>query len=69
MVCIAVLLMWIQVFYWLRLFDNTSFYYRLVRETIVDLGYFLIIFITVVLTFANILWIALTKYDIRDENG
>jgi len=33
-----------KVFDWLRLFEKTSFYIRLITETFYDIGYFVIIF-------------------------
>ena len=37
--------MWIKVFDWLRLFEKTSFFIRLITETFADIGYFMIIFL------------------------
>ena len=34
---VAVILMWIKFFYWLRLFTETSFYVRLIKDTILDI--------------------------------
>jgi len=51
------LLMWLRVFYWLRLFTGTSFYMRLIRQTIFDLRFFLFILITFLLMFANVMLI------------
>ena len=45
--------MWIKAFYWLRLFENTSFYVRLIIETMKDIKFFLILFIFILFTFAN----------------
>lgn len=55
---LAVILMWFKVFYWMRLFDSTSFYVKLIRETVYDIRYFLILFIVILLTFANALLVA-----------
>ena len=45
--------MWIKTFYWLRLFESTSFYIRLIIETMKDIKFFLILFILILFTFAN----------------
>jgi len=48
-----VLLMWVKTFYWMRLFTATSFYIRLISETLSDIKYFLILFIFILMTFGN----------------
>ena len=53
----AVVLTWFKSFYWLRLFDSTSFYVRLIIETLFDIKYFIILFIIILLTFGNALYI------------
>ena len=50
-----VILMWIKTFYWLRLFTATSFYIRLIQETLADITYFLILFIFILMTFGTAL--------------
>ena len=57
MAALLVFLMWMKTFYWMRLFGPTSFYVRLIQETIMDIGYFLILFIFILLTFGNTLLI------------
>ena len=52
-----VILVWFKAFYWMRLFSNTGFYVRLIRETVWDIRYFLILFAFILLTFANALLI------------
>jgi hypothetical protein len=47
--------MWMKTFYWMRLFGPTSFYVRLIRETIIDIGYFLILFVFILMAFGNTL--------------
>jgi hypothetical protein len=41
----VILALWFKVFEWLRLFEKTSFYIRLIQETFADIGYFFIIFL------------------------
>ena len=57
MAALGVVLMWFKAFYWLRLFAGTSFYVRLIRDTLYDIRYFLILFILILITFANALLI------------
>ena len=53
----AVVLMWLKAFYWMRIFTPTSFYVRLIVETLYDIRYFLILFVFILMTFANALLI------------
>ena len=54
---LGVVLMWFKAFYWLRIFTGTSFYVRLIRDTLWDIRSFIILFILILLTFANALLI------------
>ena len=54
---LLVFFMWIKTFYWMRLFTSTSFYVRLIKETLFDIRYFLILFIFILMTFGNTLLI------------
>ena len=45
--------MWFKCFYWMRLFSSTSFYIRLIIETLADIKYFLILLIVIFCTFGN----------------
>ena len=60
---VAVILMWIKFFYWLRLFTETSFYVRLIKDTILDIGYFFILYVLILITFANALLILNQRRD------
>lgn len=57
--------MWIKSFYWMRFFTDTSFYVRLIRETLYDIRYFLILFIFILMTFGNTLMVIAEG---RDKN-
>ena len=50
---ILILLVWVKFFYWMRLFTATSFYVRLISETLADIQYFLILFIFILMTFGT----------------
>lgn len=41
----------------MRLFSETAFYVKLIEETIYDIRYFLILFVTILMTFGNALMI------------
>ena len=47
---VSLLLTWIKVFEWFKLFKKTSFYIKLVIETFNDIRYFIIIFAAVLIT-------------------
>ena len=57
MAAISILFMWFKVFYWMRLFSKTSFYIRLILETLNDVKYFLILFMTMLMLFGNATYI------------
>ena len=57
MTTIATLLMWIKGLFWLRLFSATSFYIRLITETLKDITYFMVILMIFLVMFANCLYI------------
>ena len=49
--------MWFKAFYWMRLFTGTSFYVRLIRETLYDIRFFALLFICILATFGNALYV------------
>ena len=51
----GVILMWCRALYWLRIFTGTSFYVRLIRDTLYDTRYFLILYLLSLCSFANAL--------------
>lgn len=60
---IAVLLMWAKSFYWLRLFGSTSFFVRLIADTLYDTRYFLILFMLILMTFGNAMLVLSTDRE------
>ena len=50
---VASFLLCIQVFYWLRYIEDTSFYVKIVIETMRDIKYFALLFMVCVAMFAN----------------
>lgn len=57
---IAAVLLWFKSFYWLRMFGPTSFYVRMIVETLFDISSFLILFILILMTFGNAMLIMST---------
>ena len=55
MAAISMVFMWAKTFYWMRLFSGTSFYIRLILETINDIKYFFILFTFIMMCFGNTL--------------
>ena len=60
---IAMFIMWVKSFSWFRLGDNTSFYIRLVVETMAGIKYFLFILIFTQCMFANVIYILDTNRE------
>jgi len=54
---VAVLILWFKLLYWFRLFKWPSFYIRLIIETIKGIGVFTMIFVVILMAFANALYI------------
>lgn len=54
---LATLCLWIKVLDWCKLFGPTSFFVRLIVETIIDIKYFMIIFIVALMMFGMPLYI------------
>jgi len=60
-------LMWVKSFYWMRLFSSTSFYIRLIQETLYDIRYFMILFVFILMTFGNALMIMAQNHPANPE--
>jgi len=54
---IAGLLLWFQMFFWLRLFDNTAQYVSLVRLTISGIISFMIVMIMIMFAFGTAIYL------------
>ena len=48
--------MWFKLFDWLRLFETTAYIILLVKQTIIDIGYFMIIFVAALFMFGNTMY-------------
>lgn len=49
--------MWIKVFYWMRLFSALAYYVKLIQQTIVDSGSFMLMVTLIILAFANYFYV------------
>jgi hypothetical protein len=63
---IATLIMYWKLLYWFRLFDTTSFYIRLITETMWDISSFVFILATFLLCFANCIYL-LNSYRLLSD--
>ena len=54
---VAIILMWGNFVYWLRVFTSTIIYIRLVIQTVKEMIYFLLIFFLIVTMFGNVIYI------------
>lgn len=45
--------LWVQMFFWLRLFDRTARYIDLIIETVKDIGIFTLILLLLLILFAT----------------
>lgn len=54
---LATLCLWIKVLDWCKLFGPTSFFIKLIIETIIDIKYFMIIFTVALMMFGMPLYI------------
>lgn len=63
------MLLWYNLFNWMRLFSETAFYVKLLGSTIYDIGIFLFFFMMILLTFTNGTYILEThfKYTHADD--
>ena len=68
----SIFVVWLKVFDWLRLFEGTTFYIKLVNQTFSDLTHFMILFVAVLCMFGSSMYILQlsrhpTHYEIVSE--
>ena len=56
MAAFSVLFLWMKLIEWFKIFDATSFYVKLVRETIIEILSFALIFITCLAMFGTFMY-------------
>jgi len=54
---VAIIFLYMKLFYWLRIFENLAYYVRMVSETIYDIAYFIILFVLCVFSFAHAVFV------------
>lgn len=50
-------LMWIKVFYWMRLFSSLAYYVKLIQQTLSDAMPFMLMVVIIVFAFANFFYV------------
>ena len=60
--------MWCRLFFWLRLFDKTAFFIRLLQETFTDILSFIVLYLTIITLYANVLFILNEKREYEGGN-
>jgi hypothetical protein len=53
----AAFMLWVLMLYWIRLSPKLSFYVDIVKSSIFDIQYFLLMLVLMILTFSNALYI------------
>lgn len=64
---IAAFMMWIKVFYWMRLFSNTAYYVKLITQTLADVKLFLLLCTVIIFAFANLFYMLNIGMDDNDR--
>ena len=64
----AALLLWLQLIYWLRLFGQFAKYLELIENTLVDIGYFVIILVGLILGFGSAFYLLQIERIYRGVN-
>ena len=65
---VSVFLMWFKLLQFLRLFDVTSYYIRLIIATLKEIMYFLLVFVVICLMFGNALYVINIPRDIAGND-
>ena len=53
----TLLLLWIKMFYWLRLFNKTRYFIKLIVSTLVDIQRFFLIILVIMMAFITIFYV------------
>ena len=61
-------MIWLGLYYWMRLFDSTAFYVTMLRETLMDAGIFLTLLILALCAFGTSAYILVAKADAIKED-
>lgn len=69
MASIAVGLMWYRMFTWMRIYEPTAFFLRLLKMTLLDVGSFSIMLFVVISAFANIMYLLNSQRTYDETNN
>jgi len=64
---VAIMLLYMKLFYWLRIFEKLAYYVRMVSETIYDIAYFIILFVLCVFSFAHAVFVLNRNATVEDQ--
>jgi hypothetical protein len=64
---VASFIMWIKIFYWMKLFQNISFYVKLITQTLSDVKLFLTLCLFIIFAFANLFYFLNVDSDHKDR--
>ena len=64
---VASVFLWSKLFYWMRLFDKTSYFIRMIADTFWDIRYFTLLFVAILFTFGNAMYILNYNRKMTDE--
>ena len=65
----ACFLMWCKMFYWMRLFESTAYYVKLIQQTIADCMTFMLMILIILLAFANFFLIINLNMEGREDGA
>lgn len=63
----ACFFMWCKMFYWMRLFESTAYYVKLIQQTITDCLTFMLMILIILLAFANFFLIINLNMEGRED--
>ena len=65
----VVFVMWSNFIWWLRIFENFTFYFDLITSTIDDMKYFFAIFILIICACGNLIYVLnANRYSYREND-
>jgi len=67
---IAIFIIWLKMFFWMRLFESTSGFIRMLTETLLDIKVFMIMLMLCLFMFGNTtLILNQNRYDVMVDDG
>lgn len=65
---VTLFLLWIKIFYWMRLFNKTAYFIKLIEKTLRDLREFFYIILIIMTAFISIFYIFSTNLPAKDRS-